>query len=80
MCTIFSLVAATTGGTAGLASLYIIFFFESIIYPTTFTLATQNTGKLTKRAAGFLCMGVAGGAVFPPMQGALADSKNTVVS
>jgi len=39
-CTVFSLVAAFTGGKAGLASLFLVFFFESVCYPTTFTLAT----------------------------------------
>ncbi|KAL8293790.1 hypothetical protein RQP46_000491 [Phenoliferia psychrophenolica] len=80
MCTIFTLVAAFTGGQAGLASLYIIFFFESIIYPTTFTLATQDMGLLTKRAAGLMCVGVGGGAVFPPAQGAMADGTSTELS
>lgn len=76
-CLLFSMVAAFTGGRAGLASLYIVFFFESIIYPTTFTLATQDLGMWTKRGAALLCMGVGGGAVFPPAQGALADRIGT---
>ncbi|KAK4700516.1 MFS transporter, FHS family, L-fucose permease, partial [Phenoliferia sp. Uapishka_3] len=80
MCTIFSIIACATGGKAGLASLYIIFFFESIIYPTTFTLATQDMGIYTKRAAGLLCIGVGGGAAFPPMQGAMADGTSTQLS
>ena len=80
MCCIFTLVASFTGGRAGLASLYIIFFFESIIYPTTFTLATQDMGIYTKRAAGLLCQGVGGGAVFPPAQGAMADGTSTELS
>ncbi|GAA5975987.1 hypothetical protein JCM11641_002860 [Rhodosporidiobolus odoratus] len=80
MCTVFALVAAATGGKIGLASLFIVFFFESIIYPTVFTLATSNLGKLSKRGAGLLCMGVAGGAVFPPIQGAVADSTKTETS
>jgi MFS transporter, FHS family, L-fucose permease len=37
LCSLFSLVAAFTGGQAGLASLFIIFFFESCIYPNVFT-------------------------------------------
>lgn len=100
MCCVFSVVACATGGKAGLASLFIIFFFESIIYPTTFTLATSDMGHLTKRAAGLLCIGVggafhfvcdgsrntkltlhhAGGAVFPPAQGAMADGVGTQLS
>lgn len=37
MCAVFSLVAALTGGKVGVASLFIVFFFESAIYPTVFT-------------------------------------------
>ncbi|KAM0754450.1 major facilitator superfamily transporter [Meredithblackwellia eburnea MCA 4105] len=74
---IFTMVAAFTGGHAGLASLYIVFFFESIIYPTTFTLATADLGHYTKRGAGLLCIGVGGGAAFPPAQGAMADKTGT---
>ncbi|BGO91488.1 hypothetical protein NBRC10512_003149 [Rhodotorula toruloides] len=79
-CTIFSLVAALTGGKAGLAALFLVFFSESVIYPTTFTLATSYNGRHTKRAAGILCMGVAGGSFFPSAQGAFADAKGTRIS
>ncbi len=34
-CTLFTLVATFTGGKAGLASLFLVFFFESVCYPTT---------------------------------------------
>lgn len=68
MCAVFSLVAALTGGKAGVASLFIVFFFESAIYPTVFTLATSNLGAFTKRGASLVVMGVGGGAAFPPLQ------------
>lgn len=80
MCATFSLVAALTGGKPGLASLFIVFFFESVCYPTTFTLATSNLGIWTKRGASLVVMGVGGGAAFPPMQGALADARSTELS
>ncbi|KAK4056690.1 hypothetical protein OIO90_002242 [Microbotryomycetes sp. JL221] len=80
MCTLFSLVAAFTGGKPGVAALFIIFFFESVCYPTTFTLATMNLGPWTKRGGALVVAGVGGGAVWPVMQGALADSKGTTVS
>ncbi|GAA5939983.1 hypothetical protein JCM10213_004897 [Rhodosporidiobolus nylandii] len=80
LCTAFALMAALTGDKPGLAALFIIFVGESLIYPTVFTLATSNLGKLTKRGAGLLVAGVAGGAVFPPMQGALSDAKGSTIS
>ncbi|POY75209.1 hypothetical protein BMF94_1841 [Rhodotorula taiwanensis] len=80
MTSVFSLVAALTGGKTGMACLFLVFWGESVIYPTTFTLATSNLGIHTKRGAGLLCMGVAGGALFPPLQGLWADAKNTDIS
>ncbi|TKA56908.1 hypothetical protein B0A53_01309 [Rhodotorula sp. CCFEE 5036] len=80
MTSVFSLVAAVTGGKAGIAALFLVFWGESVIYPTTFTLATSNLGRHTKRGAGLLCMGVAGGALFPPLQGLWADAQNTEIS
>jgi FHS family L-fucose permease-like MFS transporter len=54
MTSVFSLVAAVTGGKAGIAALFLVFWGESVIYPTTFTLATSNLGRHTKRGAGLL--------------------------
>ncbi|SCZ88483.1 BZ3500_MvSof-1268-A1-R1_Chr2-1g04440 [Microbotryum saponariae] len=80
MCSIFTLIATLKGGKTGLACLFIVFFFESVCYPTTFTLATCNLGKWTKRGGSLIVMGVGGGAMFPPIQGAIADHKGTQVS
>lgn len=80
MTTIFSLVAALTGGAAGLASLFLVFFFQSIQFPVIFCLGTENLGKWTKRGGSLLVMGVGGGAVFPPIQGAVADRLTSVRS
>ncbi|PSK54329.1 MFS transporter-like protein 7 [Elsinoe australis] len=57
-----------------------LFFFEAPMYPTIFTLGTANLGRHTRRGAGILVMGVSGGAVFPPIQGAIADAASTRVS
>jgi FHS family L-fucose permease-like MFS transporter len=50
------------------------------MYPTLFTLGTANLGPHTRRGAGILVMGVSGGAVFPPIQAAIADAVNTRIS
>ena len=50
------------------------------MYPTIFALGTANLGRHTRRGAGILVMGVSGGAVFPPIQGAVADAKSTRLS
>ncbi|KAG7142251.1 Glucose/galactose transporter like protein [Verticillium longisporum] len=66
------------GGAVG--ALIAIFFFLAPMYPTIFTLGTEGLGHHTRRAAGILVMGVSGGAVFPPIQGAIADAKGTRIS
>jgi MFS transporter, FHS family, L-fucose permease len=67
-------------GTPAVAILIIIFFFEAPMYPTLFTLGTENLGLHTRRGAGIMVQGVAGGAVFPPIQGAIADAVGTRIS
>lgn len=67
-------------GPAAVGCLIAIFFFESCMYPTIFTLAIQDLGKNTKKGSSLLIMGVGGGAVFPPIQGAIADAAGTPVS
>jgi FHS family L-fucose permease-like MFS transporter len=67
-------------GSAAVGVLIAIFFFEAPMYPTIFTLGTENLGRHTRRGAGILVMGVSGGAVFPPIQGAIADAASTKVS
>ncbi|KAM0277364.1 hypothetical protein ACHAO9_012586 [Fusarium lateritium] len=67
-------------GVASVGVLIAIFFFEAPMYPTIFAMGTANLGRHTRRAAGILVMGVSGGAVFPPIQGAIADAKGTRIS
>ena len=64
-------------GVSGVVILICIFFFESCMYPTIFTLAIQELGANTKKGSSLLIMGVGGGAVFPPIQGAIADALGT---
>ena len=70
----------TGHGTPAVAVLIAIFFFEAPMYPTIFAMGTANLGRHTRRGAGILVMGVSGGAVFPPIQGAIADAVGTRIS
>jgi len=80
MCCIWSLTVALTSGWTGIATLYLLFFFESICYPTIFTLGTKNLGVHTKRGSGLIVMGVGGGAWYPPAQASVADRVSTRTS
>lgn len=84
---IYSILAIATtayccagSGGASVGVLMVVYFLMAPMYPTIFTLGTANLGRHTRRGAGILVMGVAGGAVFPPIQGAIADSASTKIS
>ncbi|KAF2718408.1 MFS general substrate transporter [Polychaeton citri CBS 116435] len=77
---IFNIIIIAVGHTTGVVLLILIFLFEAPMYPVIFTLGTANLGKNTRRGAGILVMGVSGGAVFPPIQGAIADAASTKIS
>ena len=47
--------------------------FNSIMFPTIFTLAVTDLGPLTGRGAGLLVQGIVGGAIIPVFMGYLAD-------
>jgi FHS family L-fucose permease-like MFS transporter len=67
-------------GKGSIGAVMAIYFFMAPMYPTIFTMGTANLGIHTRRGAGILVMGVAGGAVFSPIQGAIADSANVRIS
>ncbi len=48
--------------------------FNSIMFPTIFTLAVDQLGKHTGQGSGILCMAIVGGAVIPVLQGFFADT------
>jgi len=77
---IFIAAAIGTTGNTAIAMLCMVLFFESCIFPTIFTLSLRGLGRHTKRGASFLVASVSGGAVFPPMLGAVVDAKNTRIA
>ncbi len=70
-----ALVATTmlTFGPVAMWSVLIIGLFNSIMFPTIFTLGIADLGPLTGEASGLLVMGIVGGAIIPIVQGAIAD-------
>jgi MFS transporter, FHS family, L-fucose permease len=60
-------------GWISVIALFSTYFFMSIMFPTIFALGLRGLGPLTKKAASFLVMAVAGGAFCPPLMGAVAD-------
>ena len=71
------LVVATmlTSGHVAMYSILAVGFFNSIMFPTIFTLAIKKLGLHTAQASGILCMAIVGGAFIPLFQGLFADSS-----
>ena len=47
--------------------------FNSIMFPTIFSLGVAELGPLTGDASGVMNMAIVGGAILPVIQGAVAD-------
>jgi len=66
------LVLAGDGPTAGYAALA-IGFFNSIMFPTIFTLTLERSGVSQSSTSGLLCLAIFGGALLPIAVGTIAD-------
>lgn len=73
-CVIILLSMAILGqGELALWSLVAIGLFNSIMFPTIFALAVKGLGEHTSQGSSLLVMAIVGGAIVPPLQGAVAD-------
>ncbi|MBX7125062.1 MAG: L-fucose:H+ symporter permease [Cyclobacteriaceae bacterium] len=48
--------------------------FNSVMFPSIFSLGVAGLGKHTGQGSGILCMAIVGGALIPLLQGVLADN------
>ena len=65
-------VIQTSGETAAYAAIA-IGFFNSIMFPTIFTLTLERSGAPASATSGLLCTAIVGGAVLPYIAGRLVD-------
>jgi FHS family L-fucose permease-like MFS transporter len=79
MCCLLLPVVSAGAGWISLISLYGVFFFMSVMFPTIFAMGIKDLGPKTKKASSFLVMSIVGGAVFPPFMGLIADKFNMSV-
>ncbi|HLY05032.1 MAG TPA: sugar MFS transporter [Rhizomicrobium sp.] len=61
-------------------SLIAVGLFNSIMFPTIFTLASENMGEETPNASALLIMAIVGGAIIPVATGAVADHASLAVA
>ncbi len=75
--TLCLVVTQTTGETAAYAAIA-VGFFNSIMFPTIFTLTLERSGAPASATSGLLCTAIVGGAVLPYIAGHLVDDTAAV--
>jgi MFS transporter, FHS family, L-fucose permease len=66
-------ISMLTSGHIAMWSIIAVGFFNSIMFPSIFTLGVAELGPLTGDGSGVMIMAIVGGAILPVAQGALAD-------
>jgi MFS transporter, FHS family, L-fucose permease len=67
-------------GHAAMIAILAVGLFNSILFPTIFSLALAGLGSHTGQASGILCSAIVGGAVLPLLQGLCADQLGVQLS
>ena len=66
-------ITMLTTGTVAMWSVILVGLFNSIMFPSIFTLGIARLGPLTGDGSGLMIMAIVGGAILPVVQGAIAD-------
>jgi len=66
-------ISITLEGRTAMWAILAVGLFNSIMFPTIFTLGIAELGPLTSTGSGILNMAIVGGAILPLIQGAVAD-------
>ena len=67
------LISINSSGLVAMWSILAVGLFNSIMFPTIFTLSLEGLGDLKAQASGLLCMAIVGGAIIPFFFGSLID-------
>jgi len=74
------LLATFAQGSVAMWAIIAVGLFNSIMFPTIFSMALHGLGRHTGQGSGILCMAIVGGAIVPFIQGAMADSIGLQIS
>jgi FHS family L-fucose permease-like MFS transporter len=66
-------ISMLSTGHFAMYSIILVGFFNSIMFPSIFTLGVAELGPLTGDGSGIMIMAIVGGALIPVAQGAIAD-------
>ncbi len=70
------LISVSSSGHVAMWSILLVGFFNSIMFPTIFTLGIAELGPLTGDGSGILNMAIVGGAIVPLLVGKVAEMIN----
>ncbi len=71
---ILVVITMVTFGYIAMYAIILVGLFNSIMFPTIFSLAIEDLGTKTNQGSSLLCTAIVGGAIIPVLQGVLADS------
>ncbi|WP_064791458.1 sugar MFS transporter [Shewanella woodyi] len=74
MAAILVAVAMLSSGDIAMWAILAVGLFNSIMFPTIFSLALRDLGPHTSQGSGVLCLAIVGGAILPLLQGITADA------
>ncbi|AZQ10111.1 sugar MFS transporter [Shewanella khirikhana] len=80
MAALLVVVAVMSEGAVAMWAILAVGLFNSIMFPTIFSLALKNLGPATAQGSGILCLAIVGGAIVPLAQGLIADAAGLSVS
>jgi MFS transporter, FHS family, L-fucose permease len=72
---LIALSGMSSGAVAGW-TLVLVGFFNSLMFPTIFSLGTEGLTDDAPRASGIMCTAIVGGALVPPLFGLVADAAS----
>jgi MFS transporter, FHS family, L-fucose permease len=71
---LLTLTTILSTGTFAMIAILSVGLFNSIMFPTIFTLGINDLGKYTSKGSSLLIMAIVGGAILPVAMGAMADT------
>jgi len=77
---LLALTSALSTGESAAYSVIAVGLFNSIMFPTIFSLASEQLGAETPNGSGLLCMAIVGGAIVPLITGAVADRAGLAIA
>lgn len=74
MAAILVAVSIMSTGSVAMWAILSVGLFNSIMFPTIFSLALRDLGPHTSQGSGVICLAIVGGAILPLLQGITADA------